>query len=120
MSHLHTRRLRLVPATAETTALELSGHGQLGVMLGCTVPVGWPHDDLRDALPMFEADRRRPVGGRGTGSPPGRPGPCSWAAADSRGLRMRPAWSRLGTAPWPGIVGWASPARRSTPSRFTR
>ena len=58
MSHLHTRRLRLVPATAETTALELSGHDQLGVMLGCTVPVDWPPDDLRDALPMFEAALR--------------------------------------------------------------
>jgi len=58
MSHLHTRRLRLVPATAETTALELSGHDQLGVMLGCTVPVDWPHDDARDVLPMFEAALR--------------------------------------------------------------
>jgi len=58
MSHLHTRRLRLVPATAETTALELSGHGQLGVMLGCTVPVDWPPEDMRDALPIFEAALR--------------------------------------------------------------
>src|SRR5947207_248336 len=61
MTHLHTRRLRLVPATAETTALELSGHGQLGVMMGCTVPVDWPPDDVRDVLAMFEATlRERP------------------------------------------------------------
>ena len=58
MYHLRTRRLRLVPATAETTALELSGHGQLGVMLGCAVPVEWPPDDMRDVLPMFEATLR--------------------------------------------------------------
>jgi hypothetical protein len=68
MSHLHTRRLRLVPATAETTALELSGHGRLGVVLGCTVPVDWPPDDLRDALPMFEAVLRdRPEKAVGAG-----------------------------------------------------
>jgi ribosomal-protein-alanine N-acetyltransferase len=58
MSHLHTRRLRLVPATAETTALELSGHGRLGVMLGCTVPAEWPPDEARHALPIFEAALR--------------------------------------------------------------
>ena len=65
MSHLHTQRLRLVPATAETIVLDLSGHDQLGVMLGCTVPVDWPHDDARDVLPMFEAalrDRPEEVG----------------------------------------------------------
>ena len=71
MSHLHTRRLRLVPATAETTALELSGHGQLGVMLGCTVPVDWPPDDVRDALPIFEAVL---VGGGGFLGPPNATG----------------------------------------------
>jgi RimJ/RimL family protein N-acetyltransferase len=34
-------------------------------MLGCTVPGDWPPDDVRDALPMFEAtlrDRREEAG----------------------------------------------------------
>ena len=62
MSHLQTARLRLTPATAATTVLELSGHERLGTVLCCAVPAEWPPDDVRDALPLFEATlRERPA-----------------------------------------------------------
>src|SRR4051812_26763198 len=62
MSHLHSNRLRLVPATADTTAMELAAHDRLGVILGCAVPTERPPVDMLDVLAMFEATlRNRPA-----------------------------------------------------------
>src|SRR3954463_3303038 len=83
MSHLHTARLRLVAATAETTALELSGHGLLGTILRCAIPKEWPAEDMRDALTIFEAALRD------------RPAEAGWRA-----------WYWIATGPpGPGLVG---------------
>ena len=48
-----SRRLRLIPATAESVKLETESLGRLGELIGAHVPNDWPPETLRDALPVF-------------------------------------------------------------------
>ena len=50
---VHTRRLELVPATAEHVRWEINNHAQLGQALAATIPQSWPPESTRDALDFF-------------------------------------------------------------------
>lgn len=50
---LTTRRLRLIPATAETIRAEIEDHAELGKLLNAEIPDAWPPEMLADALPWF-------------------------------------------------------------------
>lgn len=50
---LLTRRLCLVPATAELVLAELDSPVDLAAALGAEVPEGWPPEALREVLPLI-------------------------------------------------------------------
>ena len=64
---IRTRRLRLVPATAETTRMETQtgSHDALGRELNAIIPANWPPENVRDALEFFAADLEARGGGDG-------------------------------------------------------
>jgi RimJ/RimL family protein N-acetyltransferase len=50
---LITRRLRLVPSTAELVRAEIGDRLEFGRLLGARIPTGWPTEEAADALPWF-------------------------------------------------------------------
>ena len=50
-----TRRLILVPASAELAGAEIHNRPKLAELLGVKVPEAWPPETMRDAMPWFYA-----------------------------------------------------------------
>jgi ribosomal-protein-alanine N-acetyltransferase len=48
-----SRRLRLVPATAESVEAEMADPARLGRLIDAEVPDDWPPETLREALPRY-------------------------------------------------------------------
>jgi len=53
-----SRRLRLVSATEESVRAEIEDAAALGRLLDAEIPVDWPPESVRDALPLFLARHR--------------------------------------------------------------
>ena len=49
----NTRRLELVPASAQLVQAEIGQAGTFSILLGAVIPANWPPELLVDALPFF-------------------------------------------------------------------
>jgi ribosomal-protein-alanine N-acetyltransferase len=55
MSDIITKRLRLVPFTADMARMTQHDRHDLSMSLGANIPDAWPAPDFTDALPIFAA-----------------------------------------------------------------
>lgn len=110
--HIRTRRLDLVPATAEILAADLHDHTELALLLDAEIPAAWPPEEMNAGVlteflrmetektdPLFacwywvlddpEETGRTLVGSGGTGSAFGAPGTVLIGYSVLEGFRSR-------------------------------
>lgn len=65
--NISTKRLELLPATAELIRLEISDPQALGLRLGAVIPYDWPPEEVKGALAFFAEQMDVGVTGGGWG-----------------------------------------------------